>query len=146
MIRTLKDVLHDQIHESCIPLKILAVKLGISYSYLANAANPDLEDFHFQLKHLIPLIENTNDLQVLDYIESAVGRVAIELPHIEDPKLIHTELCRTIKEFGDMTQAAGRAMEDNKISVSEAKRIEKETMELISQAMLFLKSVQDAAK
>jgi len=39
MITTLRDALHENIHNSGVPIKRLADDLGISYSYLANAGN-----------------------------------------------------------------------------------------------------------
>ena len=147
MTRTLKEVLHDLLQDSPIRMKVMAENLGISYSYLANAGNPDLEEFQFPLRLLIPLIHLTRDFQVLDYIEAACGRVAIELP-AQDGDLcsVSTELCRTIKEFGDVAREVSEVIIDGKISRTEAKAIERETMELISQAMTFLSTVQAAAK
>lgn len=147
MTRTLKEVLHDLLQASPVRMKVLAENIGVSYSYLANAGNPDLPDFQFQLRYIIPLIHLTNDYQVLDYIEAACGRVAIPVPNKDiDLDTVSTELCRTIKEFGDMASSTASALADSRISKSEAKNIEQETMELISQAMTFLSAVQSAAK
>ena len=71
METTLRDALHETVHNGGVPMKRLADQLGISYSYLANAANPNLDDFNFQLRHLMPLINATGSYAVLDHLENA---------------------------------------------------------------------------
>ena len=148
LIRTLKEALHDQIHGSGVPIKLQAQEIGISYSYLANAANPELEEFQFQLRHLSPLCRVTGRTDALDYIEAALGRVAFPLPTVPNcpPKSIHTELGICFKEFGEFAETAADALADSRISPSEAKRIEKELLDLVRQAMGFLRLVQVSAK
>ena len=62
----LRDHLHDNIFNSGRPAKQIADEIGISYSYLASAGNPNLEEFHFQLKHLIPLTKATGCFDARD--------------------------------------------------------------------------------
>lgn len=147
MIQTLKDALHDQIHGSGVPIKLQAQEIGISYSYLANAANPDLEEFQFQLRHLLPLCRVTGCTNALDYIESSLGRVSFSLPSsLPCPQTITAELGCCFKEFGEFAETSAKALADNRISSSEAKRIEKELLDLVRQAMSFLRSVQEASQ
>lgn len=126
MITTLRDALHENIHNSGVPIKKLADDLGISYSYLANAGNPNLEGFDFQLRWLIPLTKMTNNFSALDYLEAAVGRTAFKLPnstngsHVE----INRQMLHIMKHIGDLGGEIEKALEDNKVENHEAKRIE----------------------
>ena len=140
--RTLKEVLHDTIFTSSIPPKVIAERLNMGYSMLANSANPDLETFHFQLQNLIPLVNETKNSDVLDYIEEACGRVAYNIPPAQHSiAAVQKALLGTIKEFGDLTQAAGEALADNVIIESEKKRIKKEGLALVRQTLTFINTV-----
>lgn len=147
MINTLKDALHDQIHGSAVPIKIQAQEIGISYSYLANAANPDLEEFQFQLRHLMPLCKAGGRTDALDYISASLGRIYIDLPVTPScPDTLHAELGGCFKEFGEFAETSAKALSDNRVTRAEAKRIEKELLDLVRQAMSFLRSVQEISK
>lgn len=146
MIRTLKEALHDQIHSSGVPLKIQAEEIGVSYSYLANSANPDLDEFRLALRYLAPLCRVTGRFDALDHIENSLNRVAFSIPtKTPTNKSLHTDLAACFKEFGEFGQTAAQALADNHITRCEAKEIEKELIDLVSQAMGFLRSVQEAA-
>jgi len=146
MARTLKEVLHDQVHLSDVPIKVQAEELGISYSGLANAVNPDLPEFQFQLRHFLSLCHIGGRTDALDYMEAALGRVAFSLPTATIcHQQINGELATCFKEFGEFGEVAAKAINDNHISSSEAKRIEKELLDLVQQAMGFLRLIQEAA-
>jgi hypothetical protein len=126
MITTLRDALHENIHNSGVPIKRLADDLGISYSYLANAGNPNLEGFDFQLRWLIPLTKMTGNFSALDYLEASLGRTAFRLPdptkgdHVE----INRQMLHIMKHIGDLGGEIEKALEDNKLDNREAKKIE----------------------
>jgi hypothetical protein len=147
MPSTLKDSLYEVVHNPTKPIKVLADELGISYSYLANAANPNLEDFNFQLRHLIPLIKSTGNFAVLDFIENALGRVALSLPKA-DPTVpeIHSSLFRSIESFGVLAKHAAAAVDDGKITRKEFVQLDRDGFDLIKRVVLFLHNVQAAAR
>lgn len=147
MMTTLRDALHDNIHGSKVPLKQLADDLGISYSYLANAGNPNLEEFHFQLRHLVPLMKATGNTAVLDYLEHSMGRVAFRVPVAEGEHLpITSNLLQIIQHVGDLSGKIEEALADNKIERREAKDIEPLVFELVKHMMLLMTTLTEAAR
>lgn len=146
MSRTLKDVLYEVIHQSRLDKKVLAERLGISYQMLMNAANPDLPEFKFQARLIIPVTMMTGDFRVLDYLEASCGRVAYQLPEI--PKgmdEIHSLVSASVKEFGDVLTEAGKALADGRIDLWEAKRLEKEIIDQVRVVMALLEAVKRQA-
>jgi hypothetical protein len=147
MLMSLRDALHQNIHESGVPIKRLADDIGISYSYLANAGNPNLEDFHFQLRHLVPLMKATGNLAVLDYLEHSMGRVAFCIPESSEKHLsVTSELISIITHVGELAGKIQSAIEDNIIEKREARDIEPLLFELSKHAMQMMKSLTEAAK
>lgn len=127
--------------------RAVAEELGISYSMLMNACNPDLPEFHLRAGALSMFAKLTGGRLALDWLEASVGRIAIDMPeapaNLDD---VQAELYATVKEFGDMVQVSGRALMDGRIDGREAKRIERETLEMIRQAHVFLSAVQARAE
>ncbi len=141
---TVKEALQRWAKGHRMPLRRQAELLGIPESTLANAVNPHIDSCHYQLRHLVPQTMLLQDLAMMDYLESCLGRVAFAIPRAPECLAdLQGELARTIKEFGDVVQAAGEALEDGLISRNEVKRIEREVYELVRQAMGFLQSVKD---
>lgn len=147
MIMTLRDALHANIHDSGVPLKRLHEDLGISYSYLANAGNPNLEDFHFQLRHLIPLMKATGNMAVLDYLDHSMGRVAFRVPEASGENLnVTQELMHIVTHVGELAGKVQEALEDMKIEKREAKDIEPLLFELSKHTMQMLRALTEVAK
>lgn len=143
MITTLRDALHENIHSSSIKIKALSEQLGISYSYLANSANPNLEEFHFQLRHLIPITLATRNYSTLDYIEHACGRTAIILPKVTsgDHVCLNQNLMEMVEHIGRISGLLREALADNRITITEAKDMENLLFDLVRHCMLFLAEV-----
>jgi len=125
MESTLRDALYETVHNGGVPMKRLSDQLGISYSYLANAANPNLDDFNFQLRHLMPLINATGNFAVLDHLENACGRVAFCLPKAGKDHLEITQgLLDLMGRFGDLSHEMRKILADGQIDDHEYKRVE----------------------
>lgn len=143
MITTLKEALHEIISNSPMPPKALAEELGIAYSYLMNSGNPELPEFRFQARFLIPLARLTGDYRAIDFIEHSLGRVAFALPPAAaDIEETRAKLMSTINRFGRLAQDASASLEDGRIEPWEAKTIERDAFELIRETLRFLDSVQ----
>ena len=146
MQQTLREALHANIHESGTPIKKLSDDIGISYSYLANAGNPNLEDFHFQLRHLVPLMKATGNMAVLDYLEHSMGRVAFRIPSGSGETLaITSNLLQIVGHIGELAKRIEDTLEDNIVDQREAKGIEPLVFELIKHLMQLLTAVNEAA-
>ena len=125
METTLRDALHETVHNGGVPMKRLADQLGISYSYLANAANPNLDDFNFQLRHLMPLINATGSFAILDHLENACGRVAFCLPQAGKDHLEITQgLLELVGRMGDLSHKMREILADVQVDEHEYKRVE----------------------
>jgi len=109
--RTIKEALYLTVHgHSALSVEAIAEQLGISASYLYRSVTPDPDTdgpdasgCRFPLRQLIPLIRATGDYQALDFVERALGRVAVPMP----PEEISTaELCKcsiqAAAKFGDL--------------------------------------------
>lgn len=147
METTLKDSLYETIHNSGIPMKRLSDQLGISYSYLANAGNPNLEEFNFQLKHLMPLINATGNYAVLDYLENACGRVAFVLPEAGTDHLeINQGLLDLFGRMGDLSYQMKGILADGQVDDHEYRRVEPLFFDLLRDLAGLMASTARAVK
>ena len=77
------------------------------------------------------------------YLEERFGRVGFVLPECEATILeISRQLMDSIKEFGELSACAAKALEDRKLKPSEKLLIQKEGWEAIRSIALFLKQVE----
>ena len=129
---TLRDSLHNNIFNSGRPVKQIADELGISYSYLASAGNPNLEEFHFQLRHLIPLTNATRNFETLDFIEKVLGRVAFTVPNMETTSQVVEETARIVREAGHLLTELSHALEDGRVQSHEWPGIARECDHVIA--------------
>lgn len=143
MIATLKEAVHRMIEASPIPTRTLAEELGISYSYLMNAGNPDLPDFKLPARHLIPLTRLTGDYSAIDFIENSLGRAAFKLPDA-DVDIIEAQkkLLATVNRFGTLVKNATEALEDGRIVPKEAVQLEHDAYALITETLRFVNSIE----
>lgn len=149
--KTLKDELYETIHRNKKPLKAIADELDVSENYLTRAALPDQEDSEtgtgcrFPLKKLIPLLRCTNDNRVLDYIESAVGRVAYSLPKAgASAKDLYRQAMRATKEFGELIGALEQALADDVLTEEEKLQILKDGYKAMQGQAALLEAVKKA--
>jgi regulator of replication initiation timing len=147
-MNTLRDSLHDNIFNCGRPAKQIADEIGISYSYLASAGNPNLEEFHFQLKHLIPLSKSSNCFDTLDYIEKALGRVAFTVPSIgPDVSAVATEVAAVTLEFSHLMKELSEALADGVVESQEWPSLARECDHLINKVCRLREAAkQEAAK
>lgn len=146
--RTLREALYELVHRSPVPAKVQAEELGISYSYLCNAANLNLEGegFDYQLRQLLPHTRLTGNVVVMDFLERSLGRVAMRLPAAAPPPLAEVVLAlgRASQEFGELVEAVGAAVRDGRIDAAEYARLQQEGWELIRKTVLLLESARPA--
>lgn len=136
---TLKQSLYRLVHQSPLTVEQQADQLGLSPSYVYNAANPNLDDtFHYQLRHLIPHTKLTRNLCVVDFIEQQLGRVAVPVVQQLDlyrPASMRVDLLGVATEFGEAAAALKKGLQDGKMSPAETKRFRKELWDVIREAV-----------
>ena len=136
---TLREALADLVHRSDLKAGAQAEFLGISYSYLCNAANPNLDGqgFDYQLRLLIPHTTLTSNFSVLDFLEQAVGRVAFAPPADRRrlPADLRQGLLLITKELGEAVAALERGLKDGKLSAGEVAMCRKELFDVCTAAM-----------
>ncbi len=148
---TFKSALHANVFDTAVPAKQLADKVGKSYTYLANAANPEQFESHFQAKDIIPLTLASGSFALLDFIEHSVGRVSFQIPHIcGEVSAVAAELSLVTSEFSDLLHEVSEAIKpqgENGSSISrrECRRIEQECDHLITELCRLRAAVREEA-
>lgn len=137
---TLRDALHEMVFNSPIPAKAQAEELNVNLSYLYNAANPQLDGFEYQLRLLVQHTRITGNFAALDYLERAVGRIAIPLRKQDwpaQPPIVSRDLTsgllKATKELGEAASELHRSLQDSAMTETEARRCRKEVFELLQE-------------
>lgn len=154
MADSIKEALHNTIHRH--PTKSVAAiaeEIGVSENYLYRAALPDQEEggsdsgCRFPLKKLIPLIRATGDFQALDYIEQALGRVAVpvSLPDCAADSL-PLVLAKSVEQFSKLLNEYADMIADFRVTKDEAERFEGKAFSAMRQIAVFSLVVNQAAK
>jgi len=105
-----------------------------------NAANPNLPEFRFQARHLIPLTRLTGNFAAIDHIENSLGRVAFSIPKTNDSdtKTIQDDLLETISDFGKLVQDTSETLLPGHIRADEVKRLEGDAFQLMRDLAHFI--------
>ena len=134
---TFKAALHSNIFDGKLPAKVLADRIGKTYTYFCNAANEAQPESHFQAKDIIPLTLLSGSFDLLDFIETQCGRVSFKIPEVDgEVSTLVKELAQLTDEFGDVLHELSDAMRAGSesgrgISRGERRRIDRECDELI---------------
>lgn len=104
--------------------------IDVEYSSLMRILNPH-DKYDLGIRKLIPFLEATRDLTLLDHIEAHFGRVAVSVRAERGCKMDFTGVCRFMKEAGEAMSAVGDAVKDGRVSAAEAARCRKELTELL---------------
>lgn len=148
MLATLKDCIHRMLQDSPVPPRQLAEELGVSYSYLMNAGNPDLSEFKLAARLIVPLTRLTGDFSAINFIENSLGRQVFTLPTTSgsDIKSVQARLLATVGGFGQLTETSAAALADGKISAREALELERLGYHLITEILEYLRAVETCRK
>jgi len=110
----------------------IADHIGCNPTSLHRQLNPH-DHYPFPLKKLIPFMKAcSDDLSVLDLIESRLGRVAFKLPQT-DQKLVTKDVVEMIRQFSDSIRLMADIIEDNKIDKQEDVQLGKHLIKLNQQ-------------
>ncbi len=142
---TLKDVLHRVVYEcKTYSARQLAEGIGCSYSMLCNAANPELDEFRFAARHILPLTNLTQDHRLLNFMEHSCGRVAFSLPQLREggKERIDALIAENASLFGESLKHVGDAMQRGRVDEIELKRIELALTDQVRTAMALLQALK----
>jgi len=138
------------------PIRVLGLKeaahiAGLNRNDMSNRLNPNMVEHRPTLEGFVLHLLNGMDKSALDAIESALGRVAIDVPDFHEHEDLQGELMACIKEFGDVGSALQNAMSDDshkgqRISRREFTVIKKETEEAVSELYALLAAVEEKVK
>lgn len=140
---TLEQALYLLVHDSGMRVEDQAAHLGVSAKFVYNAANVNLsEQFRYPLRHLLPHSQFCRNTVVLDYLERAMGRVAVPIWDQMDlfagaPSLaqLPSETLAVTKELGDFSGKLQHCLEDARMTESESVACRKELFEMIKKAV-----------
>lgn len=145
----LTDVVASVIHAVRGTTKAIALALGVPEGAVYKVA--DINDPNALKAFWIPTItRETGSFVILDALEAQVGRVAFVLPSGEASDELHRRVAATVKEFGEMLQTSGRALEDGHLSLQERDALVMEIDESVRvlceyRAAVIAKAQKDAA-
>jgi hypothetical protein len=130
-------------------VKAIAIALNVQEGAVYKVA--DLHDPNALKAFWIPTItQETGSFAILDALEAQVGRVAFVLPSGAASDELHARVAATVKEFGEMLQTSGTALEDGHLSIAERDALVREIDESVRvlceyRAAVITKASKDAA-
>ncbi|MBN2140860.1 MAG: transcriptional regulator [Desulfovibrionaceae bacterium] len=145
---SLLNVLHDLAIRapSGKPARDIAERLGLAYSTMMSQLNDAIETHKFAVENLLPFMEITGSDEPLHYLARVRGGVFIKLPRVSGEGLKSQErrAIRAVKEFGELMAEFEAALEDERITARERRRIVREGYDAIQAVMAFLESLEVA--
>lgn len=102
-----------------ITLTELAERLGKPVSTLGREINPEDDLAKLGVVTFVNLTDETQDFAPLDYIESALGRVAFKLPTAAGLGELHQSIADAAKECADVIQQLCSDLADGRLDAPE---------------------------
>jgi hypothetical protein len=103
-VRTLAEAIYCAVHHSDLDARAVAERLGVRYTYLMDAANPDREEVQFQARLIVP----------------AGAREVFDAGN------------RAVREFGEALTVWGASVADGTVTADELPTIRREAHEAIA--------------
>ncbi len=129
---TLREAIYQMVHRSVIPAKAQAEFLGVSESFLYNAANTNLEDFRYPARHVVPHTTCTQNLALIRYFNEQVGIVGFRIPTgMAQPHDLRQGVLKIAKELGEAADSLERGLKDAQLTEPERARVRKELLDLM---------------
>ncbi|MNZ88354.1 hypothetical protein D3C78_1072440 [compost metagenome] len=121
------DEIHRAIHEALLDAgpKQVAHKMGTSHTSLLNRANPNDDTHRLNVEQFLQILLHTGDMRPLHALAEVFG---FELVAKEKAKAqgLATALIHMNKEVADVTKVVAEALEDGRVSQTEAAMIKRE--------------------
>lgn len=120
-------------HDSPGGVAALAPRMGIGQAVLNSKLNPNTKTHILSVEEMVRMEVLTGRHDMLMAHAEALGFVAVPVPCLGDDDVDHA-IATACAEFGDYLRTVGDALGDKKVTPNEAKRLEKELVEMISSA------------
>jgi hypothetical protein len=131
------QAIYAVVHDSAIPAREIAKRLGMSYQVLINKANAQSEFHKLTLREAVAIQLMTNNHRIQEAIDVELSGGDEELGRI---KGLLESVIQASCEHGDVVKAINHAIEDGRFTLRERENCQQE----ISEAIQSLKSLQKA--
>lgn len=129
----IEDAAHRVGHDSPGGVAALAPRMGMSQAVLNSKINPNTRTHHLSITEMIRMEQLTGRADMLFAHAEALGYVAVPVPCIGDDNVDHA-ITTACAEFGDYLRTVGDILSDHKVTQNEAKKLEKELVEMMAAA------------
>lgn len=130
------QAIHSTIHESDIPAKEIAQRLGMSHQVLINKANPQSEFHKMSLREALAVQLITGSTRIHDAMA-----VELDVNETIPSKSVVDSILLACKEHGDVVSVVHGALEDGRFTLREREDCQREINELITALVTLRESV-----
>lgn len=130
------QAIHSTIHESDIPAKEIAQRLGMSHQVLINKANPQSEFHKMSLREALAVQLITGSTRIHDAMAVELGAGSGGVV-----KGLMESVLSASKEHGDVVGAIHGALEDGRFTLREREECQREINEAITALTMLRESV-----
>lgn len=117
------DLIYTMSERGHMTNKALAKAIGKEEKTLGRELNPHDHGAKLGVVDFAYATAESGDFMPLDYMESALGRVAFDLPTLRgEPKEITCQVAITVREFGELLHEVSKSLADNTLKPLEAHR------------------------
>ena len=125
-ITSFPEAIDCELHHSVLSLKEIAERVGVREGYLRQAASQYDDAHRFQAELIIPITAATGNFAIVDYLERALGRIAISLPHVAGRGDVFERTAELMRELGEAVETIRASLTDGRVTAEEAERVRKE--------------------
>lgn len=121
---TLRKLIHGIPARSGVALEELAEAAGKGYTTLSREMYPSDAGAKLGLDTLVYITARSKDFAALDYMETALGRVAFELPRAGGLGRLHQSMATVARECADVLQQLCADLADGRLDEPERALLE----------------------
>ena len=130
----IQDAAHRIGHEYPGGAVALAHRMGIGPVVFFSKLNPNTLTHHFTLTEAQRMQQLTGRTDILEAMADELGYVIVKIPECAHDIDIAKATRRAVVEFGQWMEEIDKSLEDGSVTQNELKAIEKELVEMMSQA------------
>lgn len=132
LFQAVQSLIHDSAPQTP---KGIASDVGVGYSYLLKAADPEQQDVQFQTRLVGPVTNAAKNDVLIDFLARQCGGVFYRLAL---PGEMDTATAKTLREFGEYLTEVANAMSDHRVTPEEYHRVKSQGHEAIAAILAHL--------